>query len=95
MGAEIEQVIYNALYEAFFEKRKVLPEDIEQAVAMTIPLSVTQKEQIKELREWANIRAVAATAKEDLKQYQVSEQVRKEDKEGDINTSRGGRLLDF
>ena len=95
MGAEIEQVIYNALYEAFFEKRKVLPEDIEQAVAMTIPLSVTQKEQIKELREWANIRAVAATAKEDLKQYQVSEQARKEDKEGDINTSRGGRLLDF
>ena len=95
VGAEIEQVIYNALYEAFFEKRKVLPEDIEQAVAMTIPLSVTQKEQIKELREWANIRAVAATAKEDLKQYQVSEQARKEDKEGDINTSRGGRLLDF
>ena len=55
MGAEIEQVIYNALYEAFFEKRKVLPEDIEQAVAMTIPLSVTQKEQIKELREWAQL----------------------------------------
>ena len=50
-----------------------MPEDIDQAAAMTIPLSVTQKEQIRELREWANIRAVAATAKEDLKQYQVSD----------------------
>lgn len=72
-----------------------MPEDIEQAAAMTIPLSVTQKEQIRELREWANIRAVAATAKEDLKQYQVSGQPHQDDKEGDINASRGGRLLDF
>jgi len=65
VGAEIEQAVIAALYEAFFAERALLEQDLLHVIANTVPLSVTQKEQIMALREWANVRAVAATARED------------------------------
>ena len=90
-GAEIEQIIISALYEALFQSRALEIRDIEESIANMIPLSVTQNEQIKRLREWANVRAVAATAKDDLIDYST-QAVSQDD---DISCSRGGRMIDF
>ncbi|MBQ8460008.1 AAA family ATPase [bacterium] len=89
VGAEIEQAVISALYEAFFNKRPLEFSDLEHTIENIVPLSVTQKEQILSLRQWANIRAVAATKKDDMAQYSSSS-----DNEQDVNTSRGGRALD-
>lgn len=89
VGAEIEQVVISALYEAFFSKRPLEFADLETTIKNTVPLSVTQKEQILSLRQWANIRAVAATQKDDMAQYSSNT-----DEDSDITNSRGGRALD-
>ena len=89
VGAEIEQVVISALYEAFFNKRPLEFSDLETTLKNVVPLSVTQKEQILALRQWANIRAVAATKKDDMAQYSTTI-----DNSDDVNTSRGGRALD-
>ena len=88
VGAEIEQVVISALYEAFFNKRPLEYSDLENTIKNVVPLSVTQKEQILSLREWANIRAVAATKTDDMAQYS------KEENPDDVKTARGGRALD-
>ena len=89
VGAEIEQVVITALYEAFFNKRPLEFSDLENTIKNVVPLSVTQKEQILSLRQWANIRAVAATKKDDMVEYSSDT-----DENSDINNSRGGRALD-
>ena len=88
VGAEIEQVIVDSLYEAFFNKRELIFEDLANTIKNVVPLSVTQKEQILALRSWANVRAVAATKKSDMDNYSSNNS-------GDINSFRGGRTLDF
>jgi ATP-dependent 26S proteasome regulatory subunit len=90
-GAEIEQIVISALYEAFFENRALLVSDLKNVTSNMVPLSVTQKEQIKALRDWANVRAVAATSKDALTDYST-EPVSNDD---DISRSRGGRTIDF
>ncbi|MBR5508722.1 MAG: AAA family ATPase [Lachnospiraceae bacterium] len=92
VGAEVEQAVISALYEAFFNQRPLLEKDLQESITNTVPLSVTQKEQILALRQWANVRAVAATAREDLKEYLSDE---KSEEPGDVKSSRGGRNLDF
>ena len=92
VGAEIEQAVISALYEAFFNERPLLEEDLIYAIQSTVPLSVTQAESIRSLRQWANVRAVAATAREDLEDYNRSTP---EELDGDVRKSRGGRSLDF
>lgn len=52
-GAEIEQVINDAMFAAFSEDRDFTTEDILAAVNSTIPLSVTFKETINRLIAWA------------------------------------------
>ncbi len=89
VGAEIEQVVISALYEAFFNKRPLEFSDLANTIKNVVPLSVTQKEQILAIRQWANIRAVAATKKDDMIEYSS-----KADSEDDVNSSRGGRALD-
>lgn len=90
VGAEIEQAVITALYEAFFNQRSLQMEDLEFAIKGTVPLSVTQKEEIFALRTWANVRAVSATPRGDLASYKAEEPG-----ETDVNTQRGGRMLDF
>jgi hypothetical protein len=65
-----------------------------------VPLSVTQAEKIREIREWANIRAVAATSADDRIDYnkEAAGSGLKSDKRGideDIGSSRGGRTIDL
>jgi hypothetical protein len=60
-GAEIEQVVISALFEAFAENRGLLLSDLQESIQKTVPLSVTQAEQISEMMEWAKHRAVPAS----------------------------------
>ena len=64
--------------------------DFEKAIINTVPLSTTQKEQILAIREWANVRAVCASSKENIENYKNI--IHEED---DITTARGGRRLDI
>lgn len=106
-GAELEQIVIMGLFDAFAEDRSITMADFENAVHNTVPLSVTMSEQIMSIRKWADVRAVAATAQEDRREYKQSEEDNpKPDKpdnntppnipdSSDINESRGGRTLDF
>ncbi|WP_017471412.1 AAA family ATPase [Amphibacillus jilinensis] len=96
IGAEIEQAIISGLFEAYAEQRHLRVADIEKAIEQTVPLSITQAEQIRSLREWANVRAVAATPKDDRADYgSDAEEKQLPSPSNDIHTSRGGRTLDF
>jgi len=95
VGAEIEQVVVSGLYEAFFARRPLQVEDLDYAIDNTVTLSVTQAETIVELRRWANVRAVAATKREDLQTYSTDPGDDSADSGGDVRASRGGRSLDF
>ncbi|OCA87836.1 ATPase [Bacillus sp. FJAT-27225] len=97
VGAEIEQVVITALFEAFSEDRSIEYTDFEKAIANTVPLSITQAEQIRGIREWANVRAVAATPKEDRTEYDSLKDSAAPvaPKSDDVKSARGGRALDF
>ncbi|MGB0560736.1 MAG: AAA family ATPase [Spirulinaceae cyanobacterium] len=56
-GAEIEQAIIAAMYEAFAQEREFTQLDIIAALKSTLPLSKTMTEQVNALREWAGNRA--------------------------------------
>lgn len=71
-GAEIEQIVIMGLFDAFAEDRSIKMKDFENAIKNTVPLSVTQSEQIIAIRQWADVRAVAATAPQDLEGYNKS-----------------------
>jgi len=62
-GAEIEQVVQSAAFEALAEKRPVVEQDFLVALSRTVPLSVTMSEQIKGIEAWAYKRAVPASGK--------------------------------
>jgi len=63
-GAEIEQVIISSLFDAFVEDRDITTDDILKNIKATVPLAVTMKESIEELRKWARNRAVPANKPE-------------------------------
>ncbi|HWP34603.1 MAG TPA: AAA family ATPase [Thermodesulfobacteriota bacterium] len=61
-GAEIEQAIVSALYDAFDQgARPLTTADIVASLKETVPLSQTMSEEIAELREWASRRARPAS----------------------------------
>lgn len=61
-GAEIEQVVNEALFTAFSDGRRRLAQpDLEAAAAEIIPIAVTMKESITAMRHWASSRARRAS----------------------------------
>ncbi len=60
-GAEIEQVVKSAAFEALAEKRPVGEQDFLATLSRTVPLSVTMNEQITSIEAWAFKRAVPAS----------------------------------
>ncbi len=101
-GSEIEQVVISALFEAFAENRILETEDLFKVIKNTVPLSTTQSEQILAIREWANERAVSATAHDESYNYvpeETEETTKKKEKaKKDTETvkrARGGRTIDF
>ncbi len=61
-GAEIEQAVISAMYDAFSENREITTEDILAVVKQSVPLSLTMKEKIDILRFWAETRARPASS---------------------------------
>lgn len=93
-GAEIEQAVVSALYEAFADGRAVTVPDLREAVEGMIPLAVTQAERIQAVRDWAALRAVQATGREDLDA--AAEPVEPDDvATAGVHVRRGGRTVDF
>jgi SpoVK/Ycf46/Vps4 family AAA+-type ATPase len=60
-GAEIEQIITDALFKSFNKQKEVDDEDILWAIKQCIPLSTTYSNELGELREWAKLRAKKAS----------------------------------
>jgi ATP-dependent 26S proteasome regulatory subunit len=96
-GAEIEQAVIAALFDAYAERRPLELDDLRRSVATMVPLSITMAPQIAAIREWASVRAVAATASEDRAGYtetpipaEAPPPARETPGE-----ARGGRLVDF
>lgn len=96
VGAEIENVVIAALFEAFSENRSIKAEDFEKSIRNTVPLAVTQAEQIHAIRQWANLRAVSATSTDQRAEYApVIESPPPSSGGTDVSASRGGRTVDF
>ncbi len=64
-GAEIEQVIISALYDAFEQERELTGLDLEKNIRQTVPLSQAMQEQVTALRNWARTHARSASANPD------------------------------
>lgn len=109
-GAEIEQAVIAALFDAYAERRPLALDDVARAVKNMVPLSVTQEEEIAALRAWAATRAVAATASSDFDAQQTTPPDPKSASGGegvkglrspesdaglDGASPRGGRLVEF
>ena len=52
-GAEIEQIIIEAMYNGFNENREFTSKDIIKSIRTLVPLAFTYQEQINQLQEWA------------------------------------------
>lgn len=61
-GAEIEQALVAAMYDAFAQDGEFTQLDIIAALKSTMPLSRTMTEQVNALREWAHQRARPASS---------------------------------
>ena len=61
-GAEIDAAVQTALFAAFSGKTQLSTPLLLDALARTVPLSVTRAEEIHALREWARTRAVPASS---------------------------------
>ena len=61
-GAEVEQALVAAMYEAFAQDREFTQLDIIAASRATMPLSKTMTEQVTALRDWARQRARPAAS---------------------------------
>jgi vesicle-fusing ATPase len=60
-GAEIEQTVDSAFFEALSLDRPMIQQDIMETISRTVPLSVTMADQIKKIEAWAFKRAVPAS----------------------------------
>jgi len=56
-GAEIEEAIISALYDAFYAKQELATTHVFTALSQTVPLARTMAEQVTEQRNWAIGRA--------------------------------------
>jgi SpoVK/Ycf46/Vps4 family AAA+-type ATPase len=56
-GAEIEEAVNSALYDAFYAGHDLTTEDLLNVIRQMVPLSKTMYEQINRLRSWAEGRA--------------------------------------
>ncbi|HOY66412.1 MAG TPA: AAA family ATPase [Candidatus Ozemobacteraceae bacterium] len=60
-GAEIEQAVISAMFDAFHAGRDLETSDLRKSLTETVPLAVTMREQIAGLRDWAATRAKRAS----------------------------------
>ncbi|MBS2015231.1 MAG: AAA family ATPase [Deltaproteobacteria bacterium] len=61
-GAELEQIVGNALFRAFGQKREITEEDLRAAAREVVPLATLYEEKVQALRTWGKTRARRASA---------------------------------
>jgi SpoVK/Ycf46/Vps4 family AAA+-type ATPase len=64
-GAEIEEAVNSALYDAFYSQTELATENVLTTISQTVPLAKTMDEQINRLRSWAEGRARNASVPRD------------------------------
>jgi SpoVK/Ycf46/Vps4 family AAA+-type ATPase len=62
-GAELEQAVVAALYDAFDTGNDLTTEGLLRTLKDMVPLAITMREQIESMREWARTRARMASAR--------------------------------
>jgi SpoVK/Ycf46/Vps4 family AAA+-type ATPase len=62
-GAELEQAVISALYDAFDTGNDLGTEGLLQTVTEIVPLAITMREMIETMREWARTRARMASSR--------------------------------
>jgi hypothetical protein len=62
-GAELEQAVVAALYDAFDSGNDLTTEGLLHTLKDIVPLAITMREQIEAMREWARTRARMAAAR--------------------------------
>jgi SpoVK/Ycf46/Vps4 family AAA+-type ATPase len=67
-GAEIEEAINSALYDAFYAQQEITTEMILETLSQTVPLAKTMDEQIGRLRTWVEGRARNASVPREIHQ---------------------------
>src|SRR5690606_36002401 len=60
-GAELEQAVIAALYDAFDSGADLTTEGLLKTVSELVPLAITMREMIEQMREWARTRARPAS----------------------------------
>ena len=60
-GAEIDAAVQTSMYAAYSSKQTLSTQGLIDALKATVPLSTTRAEEIQELRDWAQNRAVPAS----------------------------------
>lgn len=75
-GAEIEQVVVAGLFTAFDAGRDLTTEDMLEEIRHTVPLSVMMREEIEELRTWAQLRTRPASSPPSAKPNRRRREVR-------------------
>lgn len=74
-GAEIEACVVEGLYDAFDEEKALTTEALVAAAHHTVPLSMTMRERIEDLREWANTRARIASSAQSEDMNTIAQQL--------------------
>ena len=67
-GAEIEEAVISALYDAFAAREPLQSRHVLEALTETVPLARTMEEQIQRLRSWADGRARNASVPRGLRE---------------------------
>ena len=67
-GAEIEEAVISAMFDAFDDSTTLKQEHLEKAIKETVPLSRTMKESIETLRAWAKARARFASSRANVEE---------------------------
>ncbi len=74
-GAEIEAAVVEALYDAFDENKILTTASVVAAAQHSVPLSMTMRERIEDLREWATTRARDASSAHAESMQDIAEQL--------------------
>jgi len=71
-GAEIEETIISALYDAFYAKQELATEHVLATLGQTVPLAKTMSEKISAQRDWAFGRARNASIPHPLQKLEAT-----------------------
>lgn len=74
-GAEIEEAVVSALFDAFSRKSQLNTAILRNSVEETVPLSRTMSEELGRLRSWASGRARPATGAETVSRAEVRRKI--------------------